>query len=441
MNISLQRFVEGRIPHSPQDLLKRLHAAYCDGEIRCAAADLVKPCRVARALAPEWANHPTVLAISVGGSNSAAMLASNEAGYLQVEEAVRIPNPARPEAWPDFLDRLVLGSPAMAAYLRDAPTPVIGVSVAVPFIDGIPEHPSKIDTITGLVCRDAVRDGADYHFPTNFNKWLKSRGLKEALIVCEGDAPVAHLGGVAAGDLSADDPTLLLVCGTGLACADDRQFILPSMYPLLRKLDSDLFPDSITENGQYQYLCAGKGIYRILKRALELRAVEQGSSLADAPEIDWLERPVHSRRVYDLWSNYRNGVHLTDELAAIRENYSPAAWDEILRLAVLVGDQAVGAMAAAVVGSLQLHPEYAGRTVKVFCEGSIARDAKVFGALSAMTTELLDSHRPWGHNAAAARIEWQLQPARPPAGLPSALAAVDQTLHGAAAMAMAARVP
>ena len=433
--------VIANLPYPAHDLLQRLHKAFCEGLIRCAPANLIEPCRIARACTPEWADHPPVLAISVGGSNSAAMLASNKAGHLQVIEAVRLPNPYQPEAWHDFLDRLVLGSSAMAAYLREAEAPVVGVSVAVPFIDGVPEHPSKIDTITGLVCRDAARDGAQYHFPTNFNKWTRARGLKQARVFCEGDAPVAHLGGLAAGNLKAEDPTLLLVCGTGLACADDRQFILPSMFPLLRELDHELFPDAITENGQFQYLCAGKGIYRVFRRVLELRAAEPGSPLNDAPDIDWLQIPAHSRRVYDLWSCERNGVAMTNDLAGIREMYAPSAWDEILYLAGMVGDQAVGAMAAAVTASLRLHPEFAGRTVKVFCEGSIARDERVFPAICAKAAELLRTHRPWGNDLPGAQIEWQLQPARPASGPARALAAIDQTLHGAAAMAMAACLP
>lgn len=430
-----------RLALPPGRDLEALLAAYRSGRVPRIPADLRAACAAARARPANFENHGPVLALSIGGSNSAAMLCENRGGRLHVHAAVRRANPATPRPWGEFLDELLAPAPALLAYLRDHPAPEIGVTIAVPFVDGVPGHASKIATLEGLIARGPADTRATHHFPTNLAAWLAARGLRPARIVCEGDAPVAHLGGLAAIRTAPEAPSLLLVCGTGMACADEKEFILPGLAKLLVARDPELYRADETEDGQYQYLCAGKGLFRVLRRALLLAADEPGSPLASAPAPDWLATAADTKLVYQLWQYTlpaRAGLEPPAALAALRAAYTPAAWAEVERLASAAARQAAQSLSAALVGALADRADCAGREVTVFVEGGIARNADVFAAARSAAEGDLARLRALAPEASPASIRWCLAPDAEPTGSAADLTCLDQTLHGAAALAFAA---
>jgi hypothetical protein len=421
-----------------------LLAAYRSGRVPRIPADLRAACAAARARPASFENHGPVLALSIGGSNSAAMLCENRGGRLHVHAAVRRPNPATPRPWGEFLDELLAPAPALLAYLREHPAPEVGVTIAVPFVDGVPGHASKIATLQGLIARGPADTRASHHFPTNFAAWLAARGLRPARVTCEGDAPVAHLGGLAAIRTAPGAPSLLLVCGTGMACADEKEFILPGLAKLLVARDPALYRADETEDGQYQYLCAGKGLYRVLRRALLLAAAQPGSPLAAAPAPDWLAGAADTKLVYQIWQYTlpaRAGAEPPAALAAIRAAHAPAAWAAVEAHAAAAVRQAAQALSAALVGALADRADCAGREVTVFVEGGIARNADVFAAARAAAESDLARLRALAPESSPTRIRWCLAPDAEPTGAFEALACLDQTLHGAAALAFARPTP
>jgi hypothetical protein len=208
------------------------------------------------------------------------------------------------------------------------------------------------------------------------------------------------------------------------------------MYPILDQLDADLFPPDLTENGQFQYLCAGKGIYRIMRRILQLDAKDKTSPLFEAPDPEWLALPSHSRRVYDLWATNCHGHVLHADLNPIKASYKPLEWNRILHLASLVAKQAVDSIAAASIASLSIHPEFSGKQVRYFCEGSIARDPLIYRLIVQESKPLLAAYQKASTEKAPASLYWQHRADRQVVGEAKYLGAVDQTLIGAAAMAM-----
>lgn len=433
--------LEDRLLAPPGRDVEDLLAAYRSGEVPRISADLRAACRVARARPDTFRNSGPVLALSVGGSNSAAMLCENTGDRLVVHAAVRRPNPAATRPWREFVGELLAERPALLAYLRTAARPRVGVTLAVPFVEGVPRHPSKMPTLEGLVARSSSDTRASHHAPTNIAALLASLGARPPLVVCEGDAPTAHLGGLAACRVENTAPSLLFVCGTGMACADDCEFILPGMHRMLQARDPELYPADETEDGQFQYLCAGKGVYRILRRALVLAASRPNSPLAAAPPPDWLREAADTRLVYQIWQYTlpgRAGTPPPPRLAAIRSSYAPAAWRAVESLATAIAREAVRAMSAAILATLAVRSDCAMRPVTVFVEGGIARDRDIFAALEAALeadhARLLQA----APTACPERIVWRLEPDTPAEGAADDVACVDLTLRGAAALAMTA---
>ena len=388
-----------------------------------------------RRRAKSWCDHPPVLALSIGGSNTGVMLAENRDGILHIHTAKRVANPDHSTPFFQFLDDILWKDTAYAAYLRESTAPAVGISVAVPFADGVPFHSSKLPTIEGLVARDTASQRSTHHLPTRFKEWLQSRAGRSVVPACEGDAPVAHLGGLASTRMDSDMASLLFVCGTGMACADDSHFILPGLFPVLSEIDPQLYPREICEGGQFQYLCAGKGIFRMLRQALILRAAESGSPLAGAADPAWLTTAADSKHVYKLWAAWQ-GEDLSPPLNRIRDSYVSVAWKEVMKLAALVAGRAIEAMAASIVATLvdqQLTP---GRGVALVFEGSIARNTHVQKALTGSVSRMQAAVKS-RFQIEMPEILWRFEADYRPMGESAALAAYDQTLHGAAAMIMA----
>ena len=368
-----------------RDDLKLILGAFREDRIMRIPAHLVDQCRYVRRKPGSWMERAPVLAVSIGGTETSAMLAERNEGYWRVFRAGRTANPETIEHFEAFLDRFLLGEPYFRQSLASGAVTKVGFSLAVPLIQGVPCHPSKLATFGGLVCKDMSDPDPSLAIAPRFAIWLERHGFPRSAFACEGDAPLAHLGGICTARMDTDDRSLLAVVGTGLGLADDREFILPSMYQILCELDPVLFPPDLCEGGQYQYQIAGKGIYKVFRRAVELEGSEPGSPLRDCP-LDWIETPADSRLVFHLWAN-----RLSDPaLDGLEERVGKEAFAALVNLAGRVAVRGCRALAAAIVATLaRAGNAPSGRGHVVFFEGSIMRNRKVFELFSAEVRMLL----------------------------------------------------
>ncbi len=300
------------------------------------------------------------LAVSFGGSNTKLMLAHVGHRCVEVVDALTMPNPSIPMPWELFFRELLNRSPAAVDYLRTVDQPCIGVSLAVPIRDGVPHHPSKMPTLSGLISRGAV--GSDtHHFGLNMTALLVSLGAIEPLVAYNSDGVLAHLGAFFLSDLPLAANTILLVCGTGLACATRDEFILCGMARILPD-DDAITAHHATEHGQYQHLIAGKGLWGMMRRSL-VKAAEVHNKPELAELAATFSSPSDSVRVRDLAA----GASL------------PMADDVTQRIAQHIAldllDAGATAMAnCALASAYYSYPNLGGSSVELLLEGSIATD-------------------------------------------------------------------
>lgn len=332
----------------------------------------------AREKPEQFRNHPPVLALSFGGSTTAVMLAETQDGRPVVHHCTERRNPAEPVPFADYFDDILLGEAPYADYLKNTAQPVISISIAVMVKDGVPYHPSKLKTIDGLVADDPVAQAETHHLGNNLNAWLAGRSLPAANVLYEGDAPVAHLGGVGLSSMGPDDRSILMVCGNGMACADYTRFIVCGMIPYLCDDDPELYPPEMTENGQYQYTVAGKGIYKVLRRAAELAGIDLSVHLRDNHD---------SIHVFHLWAGKR-----TAAIEAMETALGADAFQTVQALAAAIVPRGVSCIANSILCSILLNgPAPSGQGYRLFLEGSIGTDPDMIPAIEAELQRLIGS--------------------------------------------------
>jgi hypothetical protein len=436
--------VAQRLAYDPDADLAKLLAAFGDGEITLAHTGLNPHFHVLRR-ARGAGDHPPVLAVSIGGSNTKVMLAEFAGGRARVHKAVARPNPDAPTAFVDYLDELLARDPVFGEYLRNHPQPRIGVSLAVSIIDGVPFHLTKIPTLTGLTARDLDRDGPTHHFGRNLRAWLDARGMGHARLVYQGDGIIAHLGGVAMDPPDEGDKSMLIVCGSGLATADDDRFILCATYALTQGEDPLLHPHEQTEDGQYQYLIAGKGLHGVMRRAIELRQREPDTALRDFDPSTHFGGPAQSRNVADVWIASLPSGEVSDRAASIREALGPAGWSELTDLAARIMGRGVSVLANCTLATLvHMGPSASGSPARVFCEGSIALNPHINARLKQEVADRAGDravYRQAGVSAPRApEFAGDVRKIDPASGSHAKAGMIDEvdlTLIGAAAMAVA----
>lgn len=399
-------------------------------------------------------DHLPVLAVSIGGTTSKAMLVAPRQGRFCVMGIRVMHNPAEPTPFAAFFDELLFGDPAIRDYLRNTPAqgqqeqPRIGVSIAVEIIDGVPFHATKIPTITGLVARDRDRDMPTHHFGKNFSQYLVSRGVPRAQISYQGDGILAHLGAVAASRLPHETHSVLLVCGTGLATGDERNFVLCGMAPILTdpRLSDSLGSQVATEGGQYQYLIAGKGLYRMMQHfltALSDHRTIPGSLTAS------FSQPWHSRTVIDLMEYHHTGL-ASPAVSELISSLPEALSSLVVEGAARIVDHGAAALAncilatAASMNSPLTEPPSLPTTL--FLEGGIALRPSIRDlTLNHMRDRLAEGetfHRYGFTPPTTLHLHTGLvSPIPGHAGVSETdIQYVDLTLQGAAAMAIAAEL-
>lgn len=341
-----------------RDLARQLRG-FLDGEIARVPSGLQEHCRIARAKPPAFRDHPPVVAVSLGGSNTKVVLGHFADGQLVVERVKTRPNPVTPIPWFQYLDELLLADPAIRHDLDHNDRLWLSFSIAVGIKEGVPLHPSKLPGLIGLVARKWPEEVATHHFGRNLETYFRERRLRCPHFVYQGDAVVAHLGGVAMTDLAPGDDSLILVCGNGLATANAAHFELCGMLQMIHE-DPDLHPPSQMENGQYQYLVAGKGLFGLFRRA---------AALAGHDVARFFASDVDSRRVMQLCES-----ELTPPAREVRDAVGASAFAELQEIAGRILDRGVSVLANCVLSTMAImgRPS-SGRGHRLFIEGSIAR--------------------------------------------------------------------
>jgi hypothetical protein len=270
----------------------------------------------------------------------------------------------------------------MRDYFSTSPHPALGVSLAVPFAGPVPFHPGKITTVEGLVARKLEGDLAPYSFVKRIDRVFSRGDIPSPRLFFQGDAPVAHLGALGLSE-SSEDRSILLVCGNGLAAADDDAFIIHGMLPLLDH--PTLFPSDETLGGQYQYAVAGKGLAHLLRRSLAYLGEEvEGSGLSSSEMLQELATDADSRKLFALreqGSDFSRQIHrrLSDSERAILDEVTAAMIDRVGYGLTNIG--------VAAVAENQRKRGSPGR-YGVFYEGSILRNPLVAPVVEAQMSEL-----------------------------------------------------
>ncbi|MFP4579385.1 MAG: hypothetical protein ACLFQ6_01540 [Candidatus Sumerlaeia bacterium] len=438
----MSKKLEERFAFSGDEDLGRLIREFQAGRVAMLPSGLEEHNRIARERPADFENHPPVLAFSVGGSNTKVMLAERKDGRFIVHHVRTMPNPTTMTPLFDYLDHLILDDPIFREYMDTSEQPCLGFSIAVGITDGVPNHATKIPNIEGFVARDLKRDASTHHFGKNMAKWFESRGLKQGRLAYQGDAIIAHLGGVATAKLQDGETSFLLVCGNGLACANSRHFVLCGTNGIIHD-DDRLYPAEEMEGGQYQYLVAGKGAYGLMRRAIHLKAQESDSNLKPETLDPYFATDKDTRHVYEIYESIVPGGQMKESAARIKDLVGPEAFAELQWISERIADRAINVLANCVLSTMIEMGLKSGDVPPVlFVEGSIALNP----ALNPRVRETIRTrarnerlYESLGVDAPPVPdFDRATDPALPGPGLSEEDAAkVELTLMGTAAMIMA----
>lgn len=434
--------LERRLSINPGAELAKLLKMFAAGEMPVFSAGMGDHFRIAKEKGAKFSNHPKALGISIGGTNTKILLASTSNGEVVVHRASAAPNPPRPVHAYDFFDSALLGDPVFAGYLRDERRPVVGISVPTRVLGGIPFHETKVPTIGGLLARNQSQMTDEYDLGKSFAKYLRSRGLPEAVLFYQGDGIVAHHGAVALRDMGAGDRSALLVCGTGMATGDEEAYIQAGVARMLDVGDDELFAAEDTENYQYHYAIAGKGLFGLMARAIRARSAEPGSELASF-DLEPFFRDSRATRTVSLIWRTKLGGEAAGAAREIKGLVSPGAYAELQELAGWIMARCVQSMANAAVSTVaKMGRAPSGRGHILFFEGSIANDRYAHPMLKAQIRRMIgqeDLYAPLGFvRPLQPDMDDGCRPAAPAGGSQEAdMENVDLTAIGAVTMAMA----
>ena len=417
----IRMFDEGGMPVYPAGMAEHFH--------------------VAKEKPDAFRNHSTVLAISLGGTNTKIMLASMREGRLWAEYVRALENPEQETSFYDYLDDLILHDEVIDHYLRTAQMPCIGVSLPMTIVKNCPYHVTKLPTIVGLAARSPEQCTPEMEFDANFARYLKSRGYTRPVrLFYQSDGIVAHHGAVSLYDMDVRDKSVLCICGTGMANGDERSYLPIALLCNLAK-DDDLYPPQETENRQLNYAIAGKGVFSLMRRAVETRARMPGSALAGKSLERFFLDPRATRTVFEVWQTMLEPGFETPRTQEIREAAGQAAFAELQQLADMIATRDYETLANTILSTLVSMgvPEEGGCNI-LFFEGSIAcnpalnqrlqRNIREKAANQAFFAEI---GKPMHTDI---RMDTPLKPVMAAQdGIP--LQAIDTTLIGTATMIMA----
>lgn len=336
--------------------------------------------QLVRAKDPRYMDHGQVLALSFGGSNTKLILASNENGSLHVQHMRALKSPSEKIHLYDLLDTLFLKDPVVRAYL-EGEAPVL--SVVIPVMigeDGIPQHPAKMPNIDGLLARCPADFTEKMNFHNNMQQYFSSRGMKMPWLYYQADPIAAHIGGVSQIlELAPEESTFLLVCGTGMATADDRFSRVISRMPIMT-MDEELFPKEETEGYIYETGCSGLLFYGLMRRAVNLRKKEPGTALQDFSAERFFASSNDSALVCRIWeSTIDEHAFEYQKLQELRDSVSDKAFEELQAIASLLMRRLHITLANAILATaVKLNRDRGFRPYYVIFEGSVALNVHSF---------------------------------------------------------------
>jgi hypothetical protein len=322
---------------------------------------------------PRYMDHAPVLALSVGGSNTKLMIAGTEKGFIHVNHIKAVKNPSQEIHFYNYLDELLLRDEVVKSYLTKTGKTVMGITLPVMIgEDGIPKHPKKIPAIQGMLARNESEMIPEMRLDNNMARYFKSRNIPMPVFYYQTDPVIAHLGGVSQIEVNPGERTILLVCGTGMAAADDNTSRVLSRIPI-KNFDRELYPEDQEEWRLYQCRCSGRFLYAVMQRAAYIREGEEGSRLKGSGAWSYFESPDDSELVCRIWESVFDPEINHPKLEEIRNSLSSRAFSELQTIASLIMDRAHGALANVILAAACKINEREGFSpYHVIFEGSVA---------------------------------------------------------------------
>ncbi len=347
---------------------------------------------VAKRKPPSFTEHGPVLAVSIGGTNIKIMLASMRRGHMVAHHVRLMSIPDKPTGFDAFFDDVLIRDEAVFRYLSGAPEPAIGVSFPMAVIGDVAYHRTKVPTLNGVIARDFERDAPTHDFRRNLADYLVRRGLPPAALFFQGDGIVAHHGAVSLSTLSPDDKSSLIICGTGMATGDEENYIQLGIMDILDG-DEELYPALETENHQYHYAVAGKGLFGLMDRAIRIKSREKGSLLGRYDLSPFFSSSVDTKTVSDLYKTTL-GLERTEPVGRIRTMVGEQAFAELQAIAKAIMERAARSVANSFVATIvKMKPAVNGKGHKLFFEGSVCVDPCMLPRIKRHIVEIIRDKR------------------------------------------------
>jgi hypothetical protein len=236
----------------------------------------------------------------------------------------------------------------------------------------VPKHPKKIPAIKGMLARNESEIIPEMRLDNNMARYFKSRNIPMPIFYYQTDPVIAHLGGVSQIEVKSGERTILLVCGTGMATADDNTSRVLSRIPI-KNFDHELYPEDKEEWCLYQCRCSGMFLYGVMQRAVQIRETEDGSRLKGAEAWNYFESSDDSELVCRIWESIFDPEINHPKLEKIRNSLSPEGFFELQTIASLIMNRAHGALANAILATAcKINKREGISPYHIIFEGSVA---------------------------------------------------------------------
>lgn len=234
--------------------------------------------------------------------------------------------------------------------------------------------------IDGLLARCPADFTEDMNFHNNMQRYFSSRGMKMPWLYYQADPIAAHIGGVSqVVGLKPDEQTFLLVCGTGMATADEQISRVISRTPIMT-MDEELFPKEETEGYIYESGCSGLLFYGLMRRAINLRKKEPGTALQTFPAEQHFASSNDSALVSWIWeSTIDEQAFRHERLQELRAAVTKEAFSELQTLASLLMQRLHITLANAILATaVKMNRDRGFHPYYVVFEGNVALNPHSF---------------------------------------------------------------
>lgn len=398
--------------------------------------------KIAKSKPEAFMSHPPVLAISLGGTNLKLMIAGMDNGRMMVEYVKTMQIPSSPVDFYEFFDNILVRDEYIENYLRNTENTYVGFSFPMAILDGIPYHPTKVPNLNGVIVRDLKDLSQDFNFKKKFDIYLKDRGFHPAKLFYQSDGIIAHHGAVSLCDTELDTSTTLIICGTGMATGDEENYIQMGIARML-DYEEKLYPADETEDYQYHYAVAGKGLYGLMRRCIQIKSKEPGSRLAEHDVSEFFIDAQGSKTTVQIWESSLSGEKPEGAAKEIHDRVGVDAYAEMQEIAGKIVERCIGSIANSVIATIvKMGPALNGKGHLVFFEGSIVTNKHILPRVKEKILYRIGQtwlYRRLGvHQPFVPDMERTMKPLEACKGLPrSMLSVVDITLIGTASSIMA----